>query len=344
MCKTLFAAALAALCIDGSIVSAQTQVYPVGPDLAKQQQERQTTQPLNNQPLWSEVRSGGPQTTTVRGRETDVLIQPEGQTWRTLHNSELSVWGGWALVVLFLIIAAFYFTKGPLELHEPLTGRNIRRFTLWERTIHWSTAISFVILAVSGLIILFGKNLLLPLIGYTLFSWLAFLAKGLHNFVGPLFILCLVLLLATFIRSNVLRGYDWQWVKHFGGLFSGRDVPSGRFNAGEKAWFWGGAMVLGAIVAGSGLILDFPNFNQTRYTMQIANAVHVIAATCFMLGAMGHIYMGTLGMRYAYEAMRYGYVDETWAKEHHQYWYNDIKAGRIAPDEDVETPLAERAA
>src|SRR5205085_82091 len=115
--KALFAAAFAALCIGVPTAWTQTQVYPVGPDLAKQQQERQSTQPLNNQPLWSEVRSGGPQTTTVVGRETNILIQPEGQTWRTLRNSELSVYGGWALVVMVLIIAAFYWSKGTLELH-----------------------------------------------------------------------------------------------------------------------------------------------------------------------------------------------------------------------------------
>src|SRR5947207_4633756 len=303
--KSVFAAIVVAACFSAAVATAQSPATSaVEAEYATQQQQRQLTQPLNNQPVWSEVRSGAPQTTTVVGRETNILIQPEGQTWRTLRNSELSVYGGWALVAMVLIIAAFYSTKGTLELHAPPTGRKIRRFSLWERTIHWSTAISFVILAVSGLVILFGKNLLLPLIGYTLFSWLAFLAKGLHNFVGPLFIVCIVLLLATFIRHNAPRAYDWQWVKHFGGLFPGRDVPSGRFNAGEKAWFWGGAMLLGAIVAASGLILDFPKFNQTRYTMQLANTVHVIAATCFMLGAMGHVYMGTLGMRYAYDAMR----------------------------------------
>jgi formate dehydrogenase subunit gamma len=319
-------------------------VNPAEADSAKQQQQRQITQPLNNQPVWSEVRTGAPQTTTVTGRETNVLIQPQGQTWRSLRNGEISVYAGWALVVLFLVITAFYWRKGSLELHESPTGRLIRRFVPWERIIHWSTAISFSILAISGLIIVFGKNVLLPLIGYTLFSWLAILAKNLHNFVGPLFIVCVVLLLGTFIKDNFPRAYDWQWIKHFGGLFSGRDVPSGRFNAGEKLWFWGGALFLGVIVGASGLVLDFPNFNQTRGTMQIANIVHMIGATLFMLGALGHIYMGTLGMRGAYDAMRFGYVDETWAKEHHEYWYNDIKAGRIPAGDVSPQALAERTA
>ena len=135
---------------------------------AKQQQQMQV-QPLNNQPVWSEVRSGTPQTTQVRGRETDVLIQSQGQTWRTLRNSMVSVYAGWALVIVVLAIAAFYLWKGPMRLHEPLTGRKIRRFTNWQMAIHWTTAWTFVAMAITGLILTFGKNILLPLIGYTLF-------------------------------------------------------------------------------------------------------------------------------------------------------------------------------
>jgi formate dehydrogenase subunit gamma len=320
-------------------------VNPAEADMARAQAQRQQTQPLNNQPLWSEVRSGAKQYTSVQGRETDILMQPQGQTWRALRNGSLSVYGGWALVGMLAAIAAFYFAKGPIELHAPKTGRLISRFTYWQRAIHWSTAISFVILAFSGLVILFGKNILLPLIGYTLFSWIAILAKNLHNFVGPLFIVCVMLLVAAFIKDNFPRREDFKWLASFGGLFSGREVPSHKFNAGEKVWFWGGALAMGTTVGVSGLILDFPNFDQTRSTMQLANMVHLVAATLFMLGALGHIYMGTLGMRGAFDAMRTGYVDETWAKEHHEYWYNDIKAGRI-PEEggSTATPLRERAA
>jgi formate dehydrogenase subunit gamma len=313
---------------------------------AQQQQQRQLTQPLNNQPVWSEVRSGSPQFTSLPGRETNVLIQPEGQTWRALRNSLVSVYAGWALVAMVLVIAAFYLWKGTMPLHEPPTGRRIRRFTNWQMAIHWTTAYTFIALAVTGLIIVFGKNLLLPLIGYTLFSWLSILAKNLHNFVGPLFFICILLLFFTFIRNNGWRRYDWTWIRHFGGLVSKRDVPSGKFNAGEKVWFWGGLLVCGLIVSASGFVLDFPNFNQTRNTMQIANIVHLTIASLFMLAALGHIYMGTLGMAGAYNAMSTGYVDETWAKEHHLYWYNDIKAGKIptAPDDAPVVASAARPA
>jgi len=295
--------------------------------------QRQVDQPLNNAPVWREVRSHGPQTTTVVGRETNILIQPQGQTWRTLRNSDISVFGGWALVAVFLVLAAFYLIKGTVELKAPPTGRKIQRFTLLDRTIHWATAVTFSILAISGLIILFGKAVLLPLIGYTLFSWLAILAKSLHNFVGPLFAVCLIFLLVDFVRDNFPRRGDGLWLRRLGGLLSDHEPPSGKFNAGEKLWFWGGACVLGIIVSAAGFVLDFPNFDQTRQTMQTAHVVHSIGAVLFMLGGLGHIYLGTLGMAGAYDSMKTGYVDEEWAREHHEYWYNDVKGRRPPPGE-----------
>ena len=136
-----------------------------------------------------------------------------------------------------------------------------------------------------------------------------------------------------FVKDNLPQKGDGTWLMRFGGLLSlsrkTPHIPSGRFNAGEKAWFWGGLTLLGLIMTITGFILDFPNFEQTRAQMQLAWTWHAIAAVLFMLGAMGHIYIGTLGMEGAFKAMKEGYVDETWAREHHQYWYEDIKAGRI---------------
>ena len=322
----MFAAAvgLAVVC---AAAAQSPAVSPKEADQAKQQAAQQLSQPLNNQPVWNEIRSGMKQYTSVQGRETNVLVQPSGQTWRALRDGQISVYGGWALVVVFLSILTFYWRKGTMMLHAPETGRKLQRFTSWERSVHWATAISFSILALSGLVILFGKGVLLPLIGYTLFSWLAILAKNLHNFVGPLFSVCILLLFFTFVRNNLWHSSDWTWLKHFGGLISGKEIPSGKFNAGEKVWFWAGLLFLGVIASASGLILDFPNFNQTRQTMQIANVVHSVATIMFMLLALGHIYMGTLGMAGALDAMRTGYVDETWAREHHEYWYNEVKSG-----------------
>jgi formate dehydrogenase subunit gamma len=111
-------------------------------------------------------------------------------------------------------------------------------------------------------------------------------------------------------------------------MLGGPEMPSGRFNGGEKIWFWLGIVVLGAAVSVTGLILDFPNWNQGRELMQQANVIHAIAAVLFICGAMGHTYLGTIGLEGAYRAMRDGYVDEQWAKEHHVLWYEEIKAGK----------------
>ena len=299
-------------------------------DPAEAQALRQQEQPLNNAPVWREVRSGDPDlaTSTIRGRETNVLINSSGQAWRQFRNGPVTLYGGILVVAVAAAILLFYRAKGPLTLHEPRTGRLILRFTDWQRLIHWSTAITFVILAVSGLIMFFGKYVLLPVLGYTLFSWLAKLAITLHNFVGPLFAVCVALLFFTFVKKNFWKRYDFSWIKKGGGMATGEHIPSGFFNAGEKLWFWGGVMLLGLVVSASGFVLDFANFNQSRDTMQLANLVHASGALFFVMGSFGHIYMGTLGMVGAYPAMRTGYVDETWAKEHHELWYNDVKSGK----------------
>ncbi|MFZ9440823.1 MAG: formate dehydrogenase subunit gamma, partial [Hylemonella sp.] len=186
-------------------------------------------------------------------------------------------------------------------------------------------------LAVSGLIMAFGKYFLLPVIGSTLFGWLTYLLKNMHNFAGPVFAVSLVIVIITFVRDNFPSKGDLVWLLKGGGLITGKELPSGRFNAGEKVIFWAGVFALGLTVVGSGLVLDMlvPNLVYERSTMQIAHMVHALAAVLMMVLFLGHIYLGTLGMDGAYKAMRTGYVDETWAKEHHEYWYDDIKAGKV---------------
>jgi formate dehydrogenase subunit gamma len=312
-------------------------------DTAKEQAERQIVQPGNNAPVWRDVRGGGNpyQTTQVRGPESSVLVQSAGETWRQIRNGPITVFGGWLLVGAFLAIALFYFVKGALKVRSKPTGRMVQRFSTWERMVHWTTAISFCILAITGAITIFGRYVLLPVFGHTLFSWLAIFAKNLHNFVGPLFIVLTLVIFLTFVKDNMLRAYDWLWVRKAGGLLSGEHVPSGRFNAGEKAWFWLGVTLLGITLGVTGLIMDFPNFEQTRSTMQIANIIHAIAAVLFIVMAFGHIYLGTIGVEGAYQSMRNGFIDETWVREHHEYWYNEAVAGqRHAPGPAPSTATA----
>ncbi len=296
---------------------------------AKQQAAQQQSQPLNNQPVWSEVRSGQPQYTSIPGRETNVLVQPQGQTWRAARVPAATV-GGFLFAFAFVVLAGFYLWRGPIRVKGAPTGRLIERFTVVERAVHWTVAITFTTLAVTGLIITFGKTVLLPIIGYTLFSILATVSKYAHNFVGPVLAVALPVMIVMFMRSNLFNKRDIEWFKKGGGMLTGEHVAAGKVNGGQKILFWLLVVLAGITLVVSGLILDFPNFNQSRATMQVANMVHMVVGVLACCLLLGHIYLGTIGMKGAWEAMRTGYVDETWAREHHEYWYNEVKSGRGA--------------
>jgi formate dehydrogenase subunit gamma len=339
---TSYAIALIVALLPLAFARAQ-QAAPTQHEAAAQQQEgqaaqarREVVQPLNNAPFWRDVREGenNPyQTTQVRGVETSILVQTEGEIWRQIRNGPVTIYGGWLLVVAFLAIGLFYWWRGKIMLHEPRTGREIPRFTPWERIVHWTTAIAFVILALSGIFMLFGRYVILPLLGYTAFSFLTIIGKNLHNFVGPLFVVCTLLMIMTFMRGNGFRRYDWTWMRRIGDFLKGEHVSTGKYNAAEKVWFWLGVTVAGIVISATGLVMDFANFGQGRETMQVANVLHATAAIGFMALALGHIYLGTIGMEGAYDAMRHGSVDETWAKEHHDIWYRQVMSerGRPAP-------------
>lgn len=290
----------------------------------------------NNPPAWDRA-SELPQYASVPGRETNRLIQGAGREWRLFRNGPLTQYGGWLLVLVAAAILLFYLIRGTMRLHGRPTGRLIERFNAVERTAHWTMAICFVLLAISGIVILWGKYIVLPWLGYTGFSWLTIVSKNVHNFIGPLFIFSLVVSFLIFVKDNFMKAIDFKWLAHIGSMGTEREVPSGRFNGGEKVWFWLGLVVLGAFVSVTGLILDFPNWNQGREAMQQANVIHIIAAILFTAASLGHIYLGTIGMEGAYRSMRDGYVDEQWAREHHALWYEEVKQGRrpekiLAPD------------
>ncbi|MBP6097072.1 MAG: formate dehydrogenase subunit gamma [Methyloversatilis sp.] len=298
---------------------------------ASEQALRAQSQPLNNAPVWREVRSGDAHHTTVKGIDAGVLIQSGGQTWRALRNGPVMLYGGIALCAMLLLLAAFFKLRGPIKLSGSKTGKLIQRFNTVERAAHWSMAISFCVLAVSGIVMLFGKHVLLPVFGYSLFSTVAAVCKNVHNFVGPLFILSVLVFIVLFIRDNVWQAIDALWIRKAGGLLSGEHVPSHRFNFGEKTWFWLGVVGLSTLVGVSGLVLNFPNFEQGRSVMQIANVVHLVGSLLVMTLSLAHIYIGSIGMEGALDSMKTGYVDETWAREHHELWYDE--AVRRQPEE-----------
>ena len=313
--------------------------------------ERRQVQPGNNAPVWRDVSKGVTGSTMLPYPEYGNLIQgfvqypgsrltTAGEAWRQVRNNWIIPYGGSLLLIVLVAIALFYFTKGSIKLHGAETGRKIERFTYFERAAHWVNAIAFVALAVSGIVMAFGKFFLLPIMGATLFGWLTYALKNVHNFVGPLFAVSLVVVIFTFIKDNLPAKEDINWLLKGGGLFSGKEVPSHRFNAGEKVVFWAGVFFFGLLVVGSGLFLDklLPVLEFTRANMQVAHMIHATAAALMMALFFGHIYLGTIGMKGAYKAMKTGYVDETWAKEHHELWYDDIKAGKIPAQRSANKP------
>src|SRR6266436_4306478 len=259
-----------------------------------------------------------------------VLIQPAGRAWRFFHEVLLHWIGAVVIVVAIALLAIVYLSIGRIPISAGRSGRKVRRFNAFERFSHWLTATSFVVLALTGLNITFGKYLLLPLLGPETFSRISETAKYLHNFISFPFVAGLVLIVALWIKDNIPRKIDIVWLKEGGGFIGSKHPQAGRFNAGEKLVFWF-ALGGGAAVAVSGYLLLFPFYVTNIAGMQLAQIVHSLIAVFFIAVILGHIYIGTLGMEGAFEAMGTGEVDFNWAKEHHDLWLQDeLAKGRSA--------------
>ena len=322
--------------------------------------ERAKVQPGNNAPIWRQVGTGVNGFSSLpksEAPEAGNLIQPfvqypgsrltnAGEAWRQVRNNWLIPYGGSLLLIVILALAFTYFAKGPMKTTLPATGRKIERFTPFERASHWANAIAFVALGVSGVVMAYGKFFLLPVMGATLFGWLAYAMKNLHNFTGPLFAVSLVVVFFTFVKDNWPEKGDLQWVLKGGGMLGGGHAPpTNRFNPGSKIIFWGGVFFLGIIIIASGFVLDkiVPGLIYERGTMQIAHMVHGVVSVLMLAMFLAHAYLGSVGMDGAYDGMRHGYVDEAWAQQHHEYWYDDVKAGKIPAQRSEPVPPSQTA-
>jgi formate dehydrogenase subunit gamma len=320
-------------------------VAPAEPKPDDTNAQRGKSQPGNNAPMWRAVRDSGttPGISNLPGAEKGVLVQAfvdygtgrktnAGEAWRQVRNGWILPYGGALLFITALALAIFYWRKGPLGKDHPTTGRMIERFTPFERAAHWANAGAFTVMALSGLTMAFGKFILLPIIGSTLFGWLAYALKTAHNFIGPLFAVSLLIVIVTFLKDNIANAADFKWLAKGGGMLGGGEqLPSHRFNPGEKGVYWWGVCFPGLIVVGSGLVLDklIPGVGELRGQMQYAHMIHAVAAIAMMVVLIGHIYMGTIGTRGAYQGMKTGQVPEGWAREHHGLWLDDINSGKI---------------
>jgi formate dehydrogenase subunit gamma len=281
--------------------------------------------------VWHDIRKGVPGRVNIPDPNAPTLIQSQGEDWRLFHNDVVKVWGGRIFAGVVVAIFAFFLIRGRIRIKGGRSGRVMPRFSLVERVVHWFTAVLFVLLAVSGIILFLGKDVLMPVVGPTVFAMLASASLQGHNLFGPLFVVAIVALFITFVRGNGFRWVDVVWALKGGGLLGGH-ASSHRYNFGEKSWFWL-ASFGGVALSVSGILMLFPDHlpgmilqatpeaPPARAMMQLANLVHGIAAVAFIAVAFGHIYIGTLGMEGALEGMTRGTVDENWAKEHHDLWY-----------------------
>lgn len=328
----LWIVSLAALLLLSAPLLVMLPVVGFNPVQTAQAEFKNDTNPRAN--YWRAVREGATGYTTEKGQETTTLIQNGGENWRQIRNGPVATLGAWLFAIVVVLLLLFHLTVGKAKL-ERRTGRTVLRWTLFERVLHWYVAILFILLALTGLSILYGRAVLIPAFGYAGFAAFAQFAKPVHDYLSLFFVLGLVIMLAIWFRDNIITKVDWDWIKAGGGYLGKSHPHAHKVNAGEKIWFWI-LFIAGIGLMTSGIVMLFPNLGFMRETMQGANIVHGITALILSAVVLGHIYLGTLGNEGSFEGMISGEVDEAWAKQHHDLWYketggkgaeSDIKAG-----------------
>ena len=263
--------------------------------------------------------------TSLPEPERGVLVQPQGRTWRHLHTVTLFYGGAFYILGVSILIALFLAVRGRISIAEGESSEAVKRFSAFERANHWLTALSFLIMALTGLVILYGNSAIRPWLGASLHAELTRASAWSHMTFAVPFVLGVLAMIALWTRQNLWEGLDWQWLKRGGGFLrtDGKNPPARKFNAGQKLVFW--SVVLGGLsltVTGVGMM--FP-FLWTGYSgMQIVQSLHAAIALLMVGLIIGHIYIGTVGMEGAFSAMWSGWVDRNWAKEHHSLWYNGV--------------------
>ena len=272
--------------------------------------------------LWRNVRQRNSDIegiSQVKSIDSGILINPQAEKWTEFRTGPLNDYGLIVLALFVLVILVFYVFRGGVRIQGGLSGRMLFRFGDFERVLHWVLALVFLFLAVTGFTLLFGRTLLIPVIGHDLFSLLASSSKEAHNLFGPIFFVSLILMIVSFARRNLYAKGDLTWLLKGGGMIGSSHVSAGFFNMGEKIWYWL-VILAGLVISLSGLILVSPSLGQGRVVMELAHVVHSIAAIGLCAISFGHIYLATVGTEGTGEGMKTGYVDINWAKAHHSRW------------------------
>lgn len=281
--------------------------------------------------FWDNFRGGDPSDLLAAAPEGQMMTTT-GQQWRMIREKFIRKYLGWAPLIVIGLLAVFYILKGPMKISQGRSGKTLPRFTLSARVAHWFMAGVFIILGLSGMIIMLGRVVIAPYLGLEANSVLTSAAMQGHNLFGPIFIFALIWMFIKFVRGNFFQWIDLKWIFKLGGFFGGH-VSSRQFNFGEKTWFW--MVILGGIVISvTGVIMLFPTLVEDIRWLQISTILHALGAVGLIAVAFGHIYVGSIGMEGSIDSMLKGEVDENWAKEHHDLWYEEV-TGKSAKEEDT---------
>lgn len=305
--------------------------------------------------FWRAIRRGDAGSVSIPDRQAGVMIQSEGDDWRAIRNGPLSTYGVWALLGMIGLVALFFALRGRIRIDAGPSGRKVTRFNGIERFAHWLAATTFIVLALTGLNLLYGRYAVLPVVGPEVFHVITGIGKRLHNYLSFGFMVGLVLMFVLWVWSNIPTHHDVIWVLKGGGLLKrGVHPPSKKFNAGQKIIFW--LVILGGLsLSLSGIMLLFPfKFSMfgatfawintifgTDYAtiltpmqeMQLAQIWHASVGVVLTAVIFAHIYIGSIGMEGAFDAMGSGEVDENWAREHHDLWVEQLEKKNLAGDD-----------
>lgn len=296
--------------------------------------------------VWGLIRHGTKGTVSIPDKRAGLLVQSQGQTWRAFRIGPMYQYSGYLMLAVIIALGLFYLARGKLKISRGRSQSTVTRFNFLERFTHWLTAVPFVVLALTGLNLMYGKDVLRPIIGPEAFTTISIAGKWLHNFMAFAFMLGLVLMLVQWVRQNLWDKYDLGWLRAGGGMFSDNvHPPAKKFNTGQKVVFWS-VILAGASISYTGIALMFPfsfepfagtfavlnvfGFNlpttlEPIQEMQLLQVWHAIVAVVLIALIIAHIYIGTMGMEGAIDAMWSGDVDENWAREHHAAWVAEMK-------------------
>lgn len=298
-----------------------------------------TRGPVSDSDIWRALRDGSVDATPSSSTAASRLMQVIGDDWRHVRHTYILPYAGWILLGVLCLIALFYLIRGKIRIEGGRSGKTIPRFSLSHRAIHWFLAGTFIAMALSGLILLLGRTVLLPLVGREVNAVLARGAIFVHNYLGLVFIVALILMILRFMKGNFFQRADLAWIAKGGGLIGGH-ASSNHYNFGEKTWYWVVTLV-GLMMAATGMLLLFPWLSDNLQFHQAATLLHAIGAIGLICFAMGHVYVGSVGMEGSLDSMLRGEVDENWAKEHHDLWYEEVtgkSASHGAEPEPKATP------